>query len=484
MLWNDLREYLDKLEELGELRRVLGASWQEEIGAVSELVIERGGPTLLFEEIPGYSKGYRVVSNVCNTRATIAVALGLNPQSSREELAEQWETIVKGCEPIPPQEVSSGPVLENVMMGEEVDLFRFPTPQWHDKDIGRYIGTGLCVIQQDPDTGFVNAGSYRVVIHDEKTCGIFMEAGRHGDVIRRKHWQRGERCPVVISVGQEPILTEIAGSTIYRCREGESELAVAGYFHKSPVPVVKAHLTGIPMPATAEIVIEGYIPSPEEAMLPEGPFGEWTGYYGHGRRPETIVEVKAIYHRNDPIILGSPPTRLLRPSEGGLGIGELNTRRRLEAAGIPGIRGIFNWARPHLSAVALKQMYDEHVEDVIQALESGGEQYSGNHVWVLVDDDIDVTNIYEVLWAIASRLIPEHGVRVIPGTAVWQLDPRIPPQLRSNPDADEGRRPYPAHNLVINACRPYEWIDEFPMVNVNGRELRERVQEKWPKVFV
>lgn len=365
-------------------------------------------------------------------------------------------------------------------MGDEVDLFKFPTPKWHDKDLDRYIGTGVCVIQKDPDTGFVNSGSYRVAIHDKTTCCVFMEPDRDGDVIRRKHWSRGEKCPVVVSVGQEPILTMLSG-TVYQCDYGTSEFDVAGYLHKAPYPVVRGRVTGLPMPATAEIVIEGFIPSPEERLEPEGPFGEWTGYYGHGRRPETVIEVAAIYHRDDPILFGLPPTRHIRAYKGMTSV-DLGTKARLEKAGIPGIQGVVTLALPGFKAVSIKQMYEGHVEDVIRVLEPGGDQNRGNRLWVIVDDDIDNFNTEEVHWAMATRFVPEHGVTIIPGTAVWQLDPRIPPGESSDP-SQNGRVAYSAHNMVINACLPYPWKDQFPMVNMNSRELRAATEQKWKSLF-
>ena len=97
--------------------------------------------------------------------------------------------------------------------------------------------------------------------------------------------------------------------------------------------------------------------------------------------------------------------------------------------------------------------------------------------------EIDVTNPEELHWAIGSRLMPESGVRVLPGRAVWQLDPRIPPGERSNPD-EEGRLTYRADDLVLNACKPYEWLDEFPPVAMNSPELRQRIREKWRHLFV
>jgi 4-hydroxy-3-polyprenylbenzoate decarboxylase len=264
----------------------------------------------------------------------------------------------------------------------------------------------------------------------------------------------------MISVGQEPMLMALAGPSVYVTPEGISEFDVAGFLHKEPYPVIKGQFTGLPMPAHGEIAIEGFSPSPEEALVPEGPFGEWTGYYAHGRRPETIIEVKAIYHRNDPIIFGQPPLRPIgvynNPNLGG---DDIASKLRLEKAGVPGVQRIYFLGRPNLRAVALKQTSPHHVEDVIRVLVPGGDQYMGHHIWILVDEDIDVTNPAEVLWAMAGRCAPENGVQVVPGTGFWQLD------------------------LVINACRPYDWIHDFPPVAVNSQELRTRIDKKWKDLF-
>ncbi len=484
MLWNDLREFLDKLEEAGELKKVPGANWEDDIGGITELMTERRGPALLFDEIKGYPKGYRVASNLYNTSKRTAIAFGLPTELSPQALAEQSAALMRDFCPVPPEVVPSGPVLENVLKGDDIDLYKFPTPKWHENDGGRYIGTGVCVIQKDPDTGFVNCGAYRVSLYDRRTCAIFIEHGKHGDVIRRKYWDRGEKCPVVVSVGQEPILTSLSGSRVHYAPQGVSEFEVAGYLHHSPYPVVTGEFTGLPIPAGGEIAIEGFIPSPKECLVPEGPFGEWTGYYAHGRRPETIIEVRAIYHRNNPIIFGAPPVRPVGCEYfASLGGDNMRAIERLEKAGIPGVTRVFGLSKPHLNVVAIRQMYAGHVNDVIRVLVPGGEQYNGNQTWIVVDEDIDVSNSDEVMWALASRCIPEHGVQVIPGTAVWQLDPRVRPEDRSDPNKEEGRKPYPAHNLVINACKPYDWIKEFPPVCANSPEFREQIQKKWKDVF-
>ena len=481
MQWNDLREFLAKLEEMGDLETVDGADWNVEIGAITEIMVERGGPALLFDNIKDYPKGFRIATNINRTPRHVAVTLGLNHEAPINEMAEEWQRVLPMIEPVPTNDVATGPIFENEITGDDINLLKFPVPKWHQNDGNRYIGTGVCVIQKDPDTGFVNYGTYRVAVQDEKTCGLFIEPDNHGDTIRRKHWSRGEKCPVVIIVGQDPILTMMAGSHMYKVGYGTSEIEIAGYLQGEGYSVVKGKLTGLPIPANAEIAIEGYIPSPEERVEDEGPFGEWTGYYAHERRPETVIEVGAIYHRNDPILYGSPPVRPIRTYKD-IGNVDLRTKERLTRAGIKGVTSVFTIARPFFGVVALNQQYEGHVEDVIRALEPGGDQHSGNHIWILVDDDIDPSNTEEVLWAMASRLIPHSAVTLVPGTAVWQLDPRIPPGQRSDPSG-EGRHSYRADNLVLNACRPYSWKDHFPPVNRNTPELTEQIERKWERLF-
>jgi 4-hydroxy-3-polyprenylbenzoate decarboxylase len=109
------------------------------------------------------------------------------------------------------------------------------------------------VITKDPDTGWINAGTYRVQVQDEKTVNIFIEPGKHGDIIRKKYWARGQHCPFAVSVGQPPALSAAAASTL---PEGASEFAAAGARIGRPIELVEGKVTGIPFPADSEIVLE------------------------------------------------------------------------------------------------------------------------------------------------------------------------------------------------------------------------------------
>src|SRR5579862_4220001 len=187
-----LRTWLDQVRDLGELRDVHGASCELEIGTIVDILMERAGnPAVLFDDIPGYPAGYRVLGNVLTSSARVALTGGLDPSLSKLELVKAWQGINSSTKLIPPRVVPSGPVQECVQTGSEVDLNRLPAPRWHEEDGGRFIGTGSMVVMKDPDSGWVNCGTYRVQVHDERTLTIMITRGKHGDLIERKYWERG-----------------------------------------------------------------------------------------------------------------------------------------------------------------------------------------------------------------------------------------------------------------------------------------------------
>ena len=213
----------------------------------------------------------------------------------------------------------------------------------------------------------VNAGTYRVLVHDKNTLCVFIEPGKHGDVIRKKYWAAGTHCPMVVTVGQAPVLGAVAAST---AAEGVSEFAIAGARLGRPVELLDGKHTGLPFPADAEIVFEGTMPPPEEVSVAEGPFGEWPGYYASNSRPEPVLQIKAVYHRDDPIIVGAPPVRPVLPgfwygTGGSAHFRAASLWDELEAAGVPGIKGV--WTLPgggprFIRVVAIEQLHAGHAK--------------------------------------------------------------------------------------------------------------------------
>jgi UbiD family decarboxylase len=375
--------------------------------------------------------------------------------------------------PIPPEEVDTGPVFENIQTGADVNILSFPCPKWHAHDGGAYIGTECMVINRDPDGDWVNVGTYRVQVQDERTLSVFIEPGKHGRLIAQKYWDRGEACPLVICVGQAPVLGQLAGSN---SRWGEPELAKAGGRLGRPVKVVRGKVTGLPFPADAELVFEGHMPPPEVESRPEGPFGEWPGYYGSASRLEPILKVEAIYHRNDPIQTAQPPVKPTYPARqrshaaAAAGIWDA-----LEAAGVPGITGVWKMqggGARLINIVAIKQEHPGHAKMAgMVATTCGPAAYLGR-LTVVVDDDIDITNPVEVMWAIGTRWDPKTQTDIIDGCWTGHIDPLLDPGQREDHNITNSR-------AVIYAVRPYEWRDRFPKVNQVDPKYAEEVRAKW-----
>ncbi len=470
----DLRGWMAAVDQIGELKQLDGADWDVEIGAVTEMGHHRGeqSKALLFDNIKGYPPGYRVLSNTLNTTKRLAVTLGMPTDYTRLEFVRKIKDRITNVKYIKPEVVKDGPVMENVFRGKDINMWKFPTPKWHELDGGRYIGTGSVDITRDPDEGWVNLGTYRVMIHDEDTLGFYISPGKHGRIMREKHFAKGEVCKVAVSFGQDPLIFLAGGVEVPR---GLSEYDWIGGLQGSPVQVIEGEYTGLPFPASAEIVIEGDAMPGEERD--EGPFGEWTGYYASARRPEPIIKVKRLYHRNNPIILGAPPTR--PPCE-------FNYMRcfvrsallwqQLEAAGIPDVRGV--WCHEAggsrlLNVVAIKQRYTGHARQagmVAAYCHTGA--YLGRYT-IVVDDDIDPTNTNDVLWALSTRSDPEQDIEIVRRSWSGPLDPMIR-------KSDKKRH---SSRAVIDACRPYEWIDEFPPVAESSPAVRKAMEEKWGKIL-
>jgi UbiD family decarboxylase len=468
--FRDLRHYVEHLTaRLGpdEVRVVRGARWDLEIGCITELLAEAEGPALMFDDIPGYPPGFRVFTNFMGTAARTAVALGLRPDTAKLDIVRAWKD--RRIEPIPPVQVETGPVLENVLEGDQVDLTIFPTPRWHDGDGGRYIGTACMVLTRDPDTGWVNAGTYRACVQGRDRLSLWMLGNRHARAIATKYWERGQACPIAVVVGQDPILSTAAAMA---APAGVSEYDLAGGLRGEPVEVLRLVGSDIPVPANAEIVIEGEMPPLGEESVLEGPFGEWTGYYTHSGQ-ETVVRVRRIAHRDDPIILGAPPMIPTVPA-GDQAVPLYSaslTWEHLENSGVQNVHGVWAYARQLMMVVSIEQT---GAGDAMHALlAAAGRKRSGGmeRFFVVVDSDIDVTDINHVLWAIFTRVDPSRSLHVL-STPTTVIDPRLSPSRRAAGDMTMGI-------VLIDACKPFAWQDQFPKANRFSDAYRAQVRERW-----
>lgn len=453
--YRDLRDWLAQAEALGEVEKLSGIDWQEGIGQASELVSHSdSAPALLFDEVPGCRPGFRVLTNIFGGRRK-NMTLGFPADFDKQALSNGFAEVYRPTgELIPPKEVDTGPILENVLDGDAVDLEIFPTPRWHPGDGGRYIGTGSFNLTRDPDTGWVNLGCYRVMLRDRASLTYNAGPGKHGRLHHRKYAERGEPMPVAIVVGGDPLTFLLSG---IEAPAGVGEYDIAGAMRGAPVEVIRGPHTGLPFPANAEIVIEGFVDP--EVVVPEGPFGDWTGTYTEAGRKRPLVEVAAIYHRHDPILLGFIPQSL--PDEYSRFRAITRTaivRRNIEASGVPGIKGVWchevGGARM-LTVVAIEQRHPGHARQAGHvACQCHAGAYGGKWV-IVVDDDIDPSDLDEVIWAALTRSDPVTSTDFIRGAWASPADPRIPPEQRAVGDITNSR-------MIIDACIPFHWRDQFP----------------------
>ncbi len=474
--FESLRDYLDTIDSKGLLTRIEGADWNLEIGAISETVAFSDFPhCLLFDSIKGYPKGFRVATDLYVSQKLQAIALGLPEGLSGVKLVDFWRKRSRDLKPLPPRVVSEGPILENVMEGDDVDVLKFPVPLWNKHDGGRYIGTGDLVITKDLDEGWVNVGVYRSMVHDNKTVSMHIAPIHHGGFMLEKYWAKGEDAPVVVIVGQNPYLYWAACSPF---PGRQSELDYAGGLKGEPIRVLIDDQTGLPIPADAEIAIIGHIPSKSKETKVEGPFGECTGYYSTSG-PEGVIRIDRILYRNQPILQGSPCMH------GSAKIHSLGAELSTSAMTwdsverqVPNVTGVYSLYQPcqsgsSIMAIAIRQAFAGHSKQTGLAAVCSRACIITNKMIIVVDDDIDPSSLEEVLFAVTSRCNPAEDVQIITGTPSGPLDPNIPLEKRAIKD-------YTSSMMIIDATRkPFPLMNKFPKVNAIDRELKEKVIAKW-----
>ena len=469
----DLRNWIKEIEAAGEIQTITGAETSEEIGGIVDIVQRQmGNPAVMFDEIPGFPKGHRVLANILTSVPRINIALGLPPDASDMDLVHWWRSYMRDAPTFKPTEVNGGPLLENVQEGADVDITAIPTPVWHEHDGGNFIGTGCMVIMKDPDTGWINCGAYRVQSHEPGVASVMMSPGKHCRLMMEKYHGRGEPCPIAVVVGMHPALFMIAGLEI---PYGKDEYEAVGGILGEPVEVTNMPKTGLPVPANAEIAFEGFI-HPDD-LVEEGPLGEWTGYYAGGQRPEPAIRIETLMHRNNPVLLGAIPA--VPPNDNTFYLGTYRCGavwNQLEAAGVPEIKGV--WAHEAGGSrfwltVSIKQLYGGHAKQAGMVASQCHAGAYANRWTIVVDDDIDPANINDVIWAMSTRFDPREDIDIVHGCWSTHLDPMCY-------DDETDRR---NSRVVIDACKPFRRRDTFPIVARSSKELDERIRAKWSHVL-
>jgi 4-hydroxy-3-polyprenylbenzoate decarboxylase len=474
--WRDLREWLALIERNGELKRIdKPVDPDEELAAITFMATRReDAPALLFQNLTGDRSGSSILSNMLGaSKERYALAVGLNPALSTAELISETRAIMSRR--IAPVRIpkSRAPVNEIVLRGNEIDLTQFPVPKFWPGDGGRYIGTGDITLTAEPQTGRLNVGCYRQMLQGPRRVGLYCSPGKHGLLDREAWWARGEPCEVVAAYGIDPVLFMLAAQ-VFGAKE--SELDVAGGIMGRAVELTEAECVRLPIPANAELVIEGVLHQGD--VEPEGPLGEFTGYYGRERSPQPVIEVKALHCRRAPILTAALMAKY--PScEIGAYYAIMRSARildDLERIGVPGV--LQAYAHPAAASgwgivvVSMRQQYPGHAAQVL-ALTAQCPAAAYYTKWIIaVDEDVDPTDFNDVLWALSTRCHPAEDIDTLRNTWSTGLDP-------SQFEAEA--RPY-GSKVLINACKPHRYLKQFPPSTLLRREVYERVAARWAEL--
>lgn len=466
MPYSDLREFLDKLDKEGELARVKAQVDPDyEVGTIMRRVFDQRGKAVLFENVRGHT--IPILSGALDTYKRYA--LGIESEQHLKAIIEKCLAAMRN--PIAPVVVKEGPCQDNVILGDEVDLSRFPVPLWHHLDCGRYIGTLGVVISRDPETGQRNMGIYRQQVQGKNKVGIL--ATQQMGMVLRKWLDRGQAMPVATAIGLDPA---IIAASCFRPPLGLDELGLAGALRGKEVELVKCRTIDLEVPANAEIVLEGEIPADKSLWQTEGPFGEFTGYYGGVVSIKPTIYLKAVTHRDNPIyqctLEGMPPCESTTLRTVGHTVGAW---LKLANARIPGFKAVYLTDMGCANFMAIislaKQYYLGNARQAIYAL--WALEVAGKWA-IVVDDDIDIFDRAQVEWALATRVQPHRDIIISserePGK---DLDPSIHPDVREYPWTQGSR-------IGIDATKGFKGFDFPPEIRSRAEDL-ENVASRWPE---
>jgi len=474
--WRDLREWLQVVEAADQLNRITASvDTEEELAAITFMAASsRDTKALLFENLVGDRFGARILSNMLgSSKERYALSVGLDPALSTPDMIAATRNIMKRRTAPVMVPRGSAPVNELILTGDQIDLTALPVPKFWPGDGGRYIGTGDITLTRDPATSRINVGVYRQMLHGPSRVGLYCSPGKHGRLDREAQWARGEPCEVVTAYGVDPVLFMVGAQTM---SAAESELDVAGGMMGRPVELTEAEYVSLPIPANAEIVIEGLLHPGDTEM--EGPLGEFTGYYGNERSLQPVIDVKALHCRRSPIINAALMARY-PACEIGAYYAIMRSARiidDLERIGVPGIAGAYShpaaasgWG---MVIVSLKQKYAGHVAQAL-ALTAQCPAAAYYTKWIIaVDEDVDPTDFDQVMWALSTRCNPSSDIDILRNTWSTGLDPsQYPPEVR----------PY-GSKVLIDACKPHRHLDKFPKATMLRQEIYARVVSRWAEL--
>jgi 2,5-furandicarboxylate decarboxylase 1 len=456
MAYQSFRGFLARLEAEGEIAHVEPeVDLTYEIGAICFKTLRARGPALVFDRPRG--GGFPLAVNLFASRRRYALAIEAEPERMHATWAERL------ARPIPPVLVDDGPCHENVLVGEDVDLYRLSVPTWNGFDGGQFITMG-CYVSKDPVLGHHNVGMYRAQVQDRQTLGILAAPYTH--IMQQWAKRPNEPFPVALVIGADPSLA-IMATTAFPVET--DEMVMAGGLRQAPLELVRCRTIPLEVPAAAEIVIEAELHPGD--LLEEGPFGEFAGYYG-SRLARQAVRVKAITHRNQPIhhatYTGMPP------HESALITGiqrEAEILRLVPLAGLQQVHMTEAGCGAFSAIAQIRKQYEGHGK--LMAMSILGTPV-GRYIKqvTVVDEDVDPFDPMQVEWAVATRVQAGRDVEIITDVTGMILDPSLPEQEQRTGTARGSK-------LIVDATR-YD-AKSFPTTVRPDQATLEQVERNWDR---
>ncbi|MBI3090819.1 MAG: UbiD family decarboxylase [Candidatus Tectomicrobia bacterium] len=436
----DLRDFLALLEkrDRGELVRISReVDPIHEVPVIQQKLAAAGAyPVLYFEHIRGSQ--IPLVTNLWGSYDLLGLALDVTEPKSKAEILFEYMRREDAARPVKEVPASQAPVKQVILKGREVDLSLLPITKHAEKDAGRYIVVGG-LVTRDPQTGILNVGMYRHEVRENRAILCMMNPAHHGAYIYRRHKEMRKPMEVALFIGYHPA---VGIGMLSRGPIEMNEYEVMGGLLGEPLEVVRAETVDLPVPARSEIVIEGTINFAKETL--DGPFAEYTGYYGH-KAPSAWLDVSCVSMRRDAIYHDLDPAHREHNFAGVL-CEESAIYRQVKNV-VPSVRAVHlpvsGRCLYHIYVSISKRLQGEGKMAGLAAISAA---VNAKHVFV-VDDDVDIYNDEEVLWAVATRLEADIGLSTISHCTGAHLDPSAYGEKRFE-------RGHMTTKMIVDATRP------------------------------
>ncbi len=430
----DLREFIKNLEDRGQLRRISAPVDPDlEIAEIANRLLQRGGPALLFENVKGAS--FPVAINLMGTLERVCWAMNMNQPQDLEDLGKKLALLQQ---PKPPKKIAQAidfgkvlidvlkakprrnflpPCQQVVIQGEDLDLNQLPLIRPYPGDAGKIITLGL-VITKDCETGTPNVGVYRLQLQSKNTMTVHWLSVRGGARHLRKAAEQGKKLEIAIALGVDPLIIMAAATPI---PVDLSEWLFAGLYGGSGIALAKCKTLDLEVPADAEFVLEGTI-TPGE-VLPDGPFGDHMGYYG-GVEDSPLIHFHCMTHRQNPVYLttfsGRPPKEEAMMA---IALNRIYTPiLRQQVSEITDFFLPMEALSYKTAIIAIDKAYPGQARRAALAFWSALPQFTYTKFVIVVDQDINIRDPRQVVWAISSKVDPSRDVFILPNTPFDSLD--------------------------------------------------------------